>query len=365
MLIYKKYQFTIFKKFNMKLSQFDYTLNPDQIAKYPAKYRDESKMLILHKKTGDIEHKMFKDILDFCSEDDLFIFNNTKVFPARLYGNKEKTGAEIEVFLLRELNREQRLWDVLVDPARKIRIGNKLYFGENDNLVAEVIDNTTSRGRTLRFLFDGTHEEFKATLFKLGEMPIPKWIRPKAETLDNERYQTIFAEHEGAVAAPAAGLHFSRELLKRMEIKGVRTTNITLHMGLGHFRTVDVEDLSKHKMDSEQVIITESSADAINMAKERGSKIFSVGVTVMRAIETSVTTRNQIKPFNGWTNKFIFPPYSFSIADALISNFQLPMSTMLMTAAAFGGYENVMRAYYTAQKEGYRFGTYGDALLII
>ncbi len=349
----------------MKLSQFNYNLNPDQIAKYPSKYRDESRLLVLNRKTGEIEHKMFKDILEYCNEEDIFIFNNTKVFPARLYGNKEKTGAEIEVFLLRELNREQRLWDVLVDPARKIRIGNKLYFGENDNLVAEVIDNTTSRGRTLRFLFDGTHEEFKATLFKMGEMPVPKWIRAKAEALDNERYQTIYAQHEGAVAAPAAGLHFSRELLKRMEIKGVNSTFITLHMGLGHFRTVDVEDLSKHKMDSEQVIISEESAGEINRAKERGKKVFAVGVTVMRAIETSVTTRNELKPFNGWTNKFIFPPYSFSIADAFITNFQLPQSTMLMTAAAFGGYDNVMRAYNVAIKEDYKFGTYGDAMLII
>ncbi len=349
----------------MKLSQFNYNLNPDLIAKYPAKYRDESRLLVLNKKTGETEHRIFKDILDYCSEHDTFIFNNTKVFPARLYGNKEKTGAEIEVFLLRELNREQRLWDVLVDPARKIRIGNKLYFGENDNLVAEVIDNTTSRGRTLRFLFDGTHEEFRATLFKLGEMPVPKWIRNKAESIDTERFQTIFAEQEGAVAVPAAGLHFSRELLKRMEIAGVNTTHVTLHMGLGHFRTVDVEDLSKHKMDSEQVIITEECASKINQTKERGSKVFSVGVTVLRAIETSVTTRNQLKPLNGWTNKFIFPPYSFSIADALITNFQLPQSTMLMSAAAFGGYDNVMKAYHLAMKEGYRFGTYGDAMLII
>ncbi len=349
----------------MKLSQFNYPLNPDQIAKYPSKHRDESRLMVLHKKSGEIEHRIFKDILEYYSEEDLFIFNNTKVFPASLYGNKEKTGAEIEVFLLRELNREQRLWDVLVDPARKIRIGNKLYFGENDNLVAEVIDNTTSRGRTLRFLFDGTHEEFRSTLFKLGEMPIPKWIRPKAETIDIERYQTIFALHEGAVAAPAAGLHFSRELLKRMEIMGINTTSITLHMGLGHFRTVDVEDLSKHKMDSEQVIITEETANTINAAKAKGKKVISVGVTVMRAIETTVTTQKEVKPYNGWTNRFIFPPYSFSIADALISNFQLPQSTMLMTAAAFGGYDNVMRAYSVALKEGYKVGTYGDALLII
>lgn len=349
----------------MKLSQFNYTLNLEQIAKYPAKYRDESRMMVLHKDTGKIEHKMFKDILDYCSEDDLFIFNNTKVFPARLYGNKEKTGAEIEVFLLRELSQEQKLWDVLVDPARKIRIGNKLYFGENDNLVAEVIDNTTSRGRTLRFLFDGTHEEFKATLFKLGQMPIPKWIRAKAENLDNERYQTIYAKHEGAVAAPAAGLHFSRELLKRMEIKGVNQTCITLHMGLGNFRSVDVEDLSKHKMDSEQVIITQESVNIINETKGKRKKVFAIGATVMRAIETSVTTKSELSPFDGWTNKFIFPPYTFSIADALVTNFQLPKSTMLMSAAAFGGYDKVMKAYSVALKEGYKVGAYGDAFLII
>lgn len=349
----------------MKLSQFNYPLTADHIAKYPAKYRDESKLLVLNRKDGSIEHKTFKDILEYCTENDTFVFNNTKVFPARLKGNKEKTGAEIEVFLLRELNSEQKLWDVLVDPARKIRIGNKLYFGENDNLVAEVIDNTTSRGRTLRFLFDGSHEEFKATLFKLGEMPVPKWIRSKAESIDSERYQTIFAQHEGAVAAPAAGLHFSRELLKRMEIMGINTTNITLHMGLGHFRTVDVEDLSKHKMDSEQVIITEDAANCINGTKERGNKIFAVGITTLRAIETSVTTQKLLKPFNGWTNKFIFPPYAFSVPDALISNFQLPQSTMLMSVAAFGGFEYVMNAYNVALKEGYKFGTYGDAMLII
>ncbi|MEA5005106.1 MAG: tRNA preQ1(34) S-adenosylmethionine ribosyltransferase-isomerase QueA [Rikenellaceae bacterium] len=349
----------------MKLSQFNYSLNPDQIAKYPAKYRDESRLMVLHKGTGEIEHRVFKDILDYCDEDDIFIFNNTKVFPARLNGNKEKTGAEIEVFLLRELNSEQKLWDVLVDPARKIRIGNKLYFGENDNLVAEVIDNTTSRGRTLRFLFDGTHEEFKATLFKLGEMPLPKWIRSKVENIDYERYQTIFAQTEGAVAAPAAGLHFSRELLKRMEIKGVNSTYITLHMGLGHFRTVDVEDLSKHKMDSEQVDISEESANFINQTKDKGKKAFVVGVTVLRAVETSVTTQGRLKPFVGWTNKFIFPPYNFSVPDALVTNFQLPQSTMLMSVAAFGGYDIVMNAYHVALKEGYRFGTYGDAMLII
>ncbi len=349
----------------MKLSQFNYPLTPDLIAKYPAKFRDESRLLVLNKKDGSIIHKDFKDILEYCNENDTFIFNDTKVFPARLYGNKEKTGAEIEIFLLRELNSEQRLWDVLVDPARKIRIGNKLYFGDNDNLVAEVIDNTTSRGRTLRFLFDGTYDEFKSTLFKMGEMPLPKWIRAKVEAVDTERYQTIFAKNEGAVAAPAAGLHFSRELLKRLEIKGVNKTFITLHMGLGHFRTVDVEDLSKHKMDSEPVIITEETSEIINKTKDDGNKVFAVGITVLRALESSVTTQNKITPFNGWTNKFIFPPYNFSVPDALVTNFHLPQSTMLMSVAAFGGYDYVMNAYNEAVKEGYKFGTYGDAMLII
>jgi len=349
----------------MKLSQFNYPITSELIAKYPPKYRDESRLLILHRNSGEIEHKTFKDIINFCNEHDTFVFNNTKVFPARLYGNKEKTGAEIEVFLLRELNRENKLWDVLVDPARKIRIGNKLYFGENDALVAEVIDNTTSRGRTLRFLFDGSYDEFKATLFKLGEMPIPKWIRQRAEPIDSERYQTIYALHEGAVAAPAAGLHFSRELLKRMDIKGVNKAYITLHMGLGHFRTVDVEDLSKHKMDSEQVLISEETAKIINNTKEKGNKVFAVGITVARAMETSVTTQNKLKEFEGWTNKFIFPPYTFAIPDAFISNFHLPQSTMLMSVAAFGGFDNIMKAYKVAIKEGYKFGTYGDAMLII
>lgn len=348
----------------MKLSQFNYPLSPSLIAKYPTQFRDDSRLMVLHKKSGQIEHRTFKDLLEYCNEDDTLVFNDTKVFPARLYGNKEKTGAEIEIFLLRELNREQRLWDVLVDPARKIRIGNKLYFGDNDNLIAEVIDNTTSRGRTLRFLFDGTYEEFKSTLFKLGEMPLPNWIR-KVEAIDEERYQTIYAEHEGAVAAPAAGLHFSRELLKRLDLKKVNKTYLTLHMGLGHFREVDVEDLSKHKMDSEPFIITEESADQINATKDRGNKVFAIGITVLRAMETTVTTQNRLKPYNGWTNKFIFPPYTFGVPDALVTNFHLPGSTMLMSVAAFGGYDNVMNAYNVAVKEGYRFSVYGDAMLII
>lgn len=349
----------------MKLSQFNFELSPEQIAKYPAKYRDESKLMVLHKDTGEIEHKIFKDILQYCDEGDVFVFNDTKVFPARLNGNKEKTGAEIEVFLLRELNKEQRLWDVLVDPARKIRIGNKLYFGDDDSLVAEVIDNTTSRGRTLRFLFDGPYEEFRRALFAVGEIPIPKWIRNKPEEIDYERFHTIYAANEGAVATPAAGLHFSRELFKRMEIKGIDTAFLTLHMGLGHFRRVDVEDLSKHKMDSEQMFISEETADKVNKAKARGHKVFAVGITVVRALETPVTTKNEVKPFNGWTNKFIFPPYQFAIPSAMVTNFHLPASTMLMTVASFGGFDNVMNAYEVALKEGYKFGTYGDAMLII
>lgn len=349
----------------MKLSQFNFNLPADLISSYPSKNRDESRMMVLNKKTGTLEHVIFKDIINYMSEKDVVVFNNTKVFPARLYGNKEKTGAEIEVFLLRELNKDQRLWDVLVDPARKIRIGNKLYFGENDALVAEVIDNTTSRGRTLRFLCDGSYENFKATLFRLGEMPLPKWIRKTVEPIDNERYQTIFAKVEGAVAVPDGALHFSKELLKRMEIKGVASAEITLHVGMGHFRAVDVEDLSKHKMDSEPVVITEGTAQMINNAKSNGNRIFATGIDVLRAVETSVTTKKEIKPFDGWTNKFIFPPYDFCIPDALITNFQMPQSTMLMFVAAFGGYDMVMNAYNTAVKEKYHFGAYGDALLII
>ncbi len=349
----------------MKLSHFNFNLPTDLIAKYPAKYRDESRLMVLHRKTGKIEHKVFKDIIKYFSEKDVLIFNNTKVFPARLYGNKEKTGAEIEVFLLRELNREQRLWDVLVDPARKIRIGNKLYFGENDALVAEVIDNTTSRGRTLRFLFDGNYDEFKKTLFALGEMPLPKWIRKQVEPIDSERYQTIFAKHEGAVAAPAAGLHFSRELMKRFEIKGVDFAEVTLHMGLGSFRTVDVEDLTKHKMDSEQIFIPQETVDIVNKAKEAKQNVCAVGTTVLRTIETSVTTQGFLKPYEGWTNKFIFPPYDFNVPNRLVTNFHLPLSTLLMSTAAFGGYDLVIKAYELAVKEKYQFGSYGDAMMIM
>ncbi|WP_291857632.1 tRNA preQ1(34) S-adenosylmethionine ribosyltransferase-isomerase QueA [Marinilabilia sp.] len=349
----------------MKLSKFKYKLPEELIALHPSPNRDESRLMVVHKDTGKIEHKVFKDIINYFDEKDVMVFNNTKVFPARLYGNKEKTGAEIEVFLLRELNKEQRLWDVLVDPARKIRIGNKLYFGDNDSLVAEVIDNTTSRGRTLRFLFDGSHEEFKETLYSLGETPLPKFINRKVEPEDQERYQTIFAKHEGAVAAPTAGMHFSRELLKRFEIKGVDFSYVTLHVGLGSFRSVDVEDLTKHKMDSEQIIISDEAAKMINQAKDERRRICAVGTTVMRTIESSVSTKGHVNYFEGWTNKFIFPPYEFSVADSMVSNFHLPYSTLLMMVAAFGGYDLIMKAYKVAVKEKYRFGTYGDAMLII
>ena len=349
----------------MKLSQYKYNLPEDLIAKYPSENRDESRLMILDRKAGKIEHKIFKEIIEYFDEQDIMVFNNTKVFPARLYGNKEKTGAEIEVFLLRELNKEQRLWDVLVDPARKIRIGNKLYFGEDDILVAEVIDNTTSRGRTLRFLFDGDYEEFKKTLYKLGETPLPKFIKRKVQPEDSERYQTIFAKHEGAVAAPTAGLHFSRELLKRLEIKGIEFAEITLHVGLGNFRTVDVEDLTKHKMDSEQIIIEEKAVDIINRAKERKKEICAVGTTVLRTLESSVSTQGFLKPYDGWTNKFIFPPYEFRVPTRIISNFHLPLSTLLMMVSAFAGYEFLFEAYNIAIKEKYRFGTYGDAMLVL
>jgi len=349
----------------MKLSKFKFNLPKELIAQYPTPNRDESRLLVLNRKTGEIEHKMFKDVLDYFSENDSFVMNNTKVFPARLYGNKEKTGAKIEVFLLRELNRESLLWDVLVDPARKIRIGNKLYFGENDELVAEVIDNTTSRGRTLRFLFDGPYEDFKNTMMSLGETPVPKYIDRPVEELDYERYQTIFAKEEGAVAVPTAGLHFSRELMKRMELKGIHFAPVTLHVGLGTFRPVEVEDLTKHKMDSEQMAISEEAANIVNNTKQSKGKVCVVGTTAMRAVETSVSTEGLLKPFEGWTNKFIFPPYEFSIADAMISNLHAPESTLLMQVAAFGGYENVMAAYKVAIKEKYRFQAYGDAMLII
>jgi len=349
----------------MKLSKFKYNLPDELIALHPTQNRDESRLMVLNRNTGEIEHKIFKDVVDYFNNNDIMVFNNTKVFPARLYGNKEKTGAQIEVFLLRELNREQRLWDVLVDPARKIRIGNKLYFGDDDLLVAEVIDNTTSRGRTLRFLFDGTYEEFKDTLYNLGETPLPKFINRPVEEEDAHRYQTVYAKHEGAVAAPTAGLHFSRELLKRLEIKGVNFADITLHVGLGNFRSVDVEDLTKHKMDSEQIWIRDEAVEIVNNAKLNKQHICAVGTTVMRTLESSVSTNGMLKPYEGWTNKFIFPPYEFSVADSMISNFHLPLSTLLMMVAAFAGYDKLMNAYKIAMKEKYRFGTYGDAMLII
>ena len=349
----------------MKLSNYGFDFKPELIAQYPEINRDESRLIVVHRDTGEIGHRVFKDILDYLEEQDRFVFNATKVFPARLYGNKEQTGAEIEIFLLRELNRELRLWDVLVDPARKIRIGNKLYFGEDDILGAEVIDNTTSRGRTLRFLYDGSYEEFKETLYRLGETPLPRWVRKTVEPEDAERYQTIFAEKEGAVVAPTAGMHFSKHLLKWMEIKGIERSFITLHAGLGNFRNVDVEDLSKHKVDSEQFFVTEQSAEEINSAKRDGHKVVAIGTTVMRTLETVVSTHGFIKPQSGWTNKFIFAPYDFTVADAMVSNLHLPGSTQLMMVAAFGGYDNVMNAYDIAVKEGYRFGTYGDAMLIL
>ena len=349
----------------MKLSEFKFDLPEELIADHPVENRDESRLMVLHRETGKIEHRLFKDIIEYFDEGDVMIMNNTRVFPARMYGNKEKTGAKIEVFLLRELNRESLLWDVLVDPARKIRIGNKLYFGDDESLVAEVIDNTTSRGRTLRFLFDGPYEEFKQKITELGETPLPKYIKRDVVPEDEDRYQTIYAKEEGAVAAPTAGLHFSRELLKRLEIKGIDFAEITLHIGLGTFRTVEVEDLTKHKMDSEQVIISEKCADIVNKAKVNKKKVCAVGTTSMRAIETSVSTEGLLKPYDGWTNKFIFPPYDFSIADCLITNFHTPLSTLLMMISAFAGHDLMMEAYHEAIKEKYRFYSYGDAMLIL
>lgn len=349
----------------MKLSKFKFDLPESLIALHPTPNRDDSRLMVLWKDSGKIEHHQFKDIINFFDNKDVMVFNNTKVFPARLKGNKEKTGAEIEVFLLRELNREQRLWDVLVDPARKIRIGNKLYFGEDDMLVAEVIDNTTSRGRTLRFLYDGPYEEFKNTLYELGETPLPKFINREVIPEDRERYQTIYAKHEGAVAAPTAGMHFSRELLKRLEIKGLEFSYVTLHVGLGNFRSVDVEDLTKHKMDSEPIIILEEATEIVNKAKEGGHRVCAVGTTTMRTLESSVSTQGFLKPYEGWTNKFIFPPYDFSVADSMVSNFHLPLTTLVMMVSAFAGYNRLMDAYKVAIKEKYRFGTYGDAMLIL
>ncbi len=349
----------------MKLSHFKFDLPLDLLAERPAEHRDEARLMVLNRKEQTIEHKMFKDLIDYFDEGDLMVLNNTKVFPARMYGEKEKTGARIEVFLLRELNAESRLWDVLVDPARKIRIGNKLFFGDDESLVAEVIDNTTSRGRTLRFLYDGSYEEFRTKLEELGETPLPKYIKRAVEPEDEERYQTIYAKHEGAVAAPTAGLHFSKHLMKRLEIKGVDFAEVTLHVGLGTFSPVEVEDLSKHKMDSEQSLITTETADAVNRAIDNKRRICAVGTTVMRAMESSVSSNNHLNPFNGWTNKFIFPPYDFSIANCMITNFHTPKSTLMMMVAAFAGYDFLMKAYKEAVKEKYKFYSYGDAMLII
>ncbi len=349
----------------MKLSEFKFDLPASLVAQYPTPNRDDSRLMVLHRKDGSIEHKQFRDILQYFGDGDVMIFNNTKVFPARMYGNKEKTGAKIEVFLLRELNKTMRLWDVLVDPARKIRVGNKLYFGDNDALVAEVIDNTTSRGRTIRFLFDGTDEELNAVLASLGETPIPRLLGREVEADDTERFQTIYAQHVGAVAAPSAGLHFSRELMKRLEINGVNFADVTLHIGLGAFRPVEVEDLTKHKSESENFIVPEQACDIVNTAIDAKKRVCAVGTTTMRAIESSVSASGHMKPVEGWTDKFIFPPYDFSIANAMITNFHLPESTLLMMAAAFAGYDHLMNAYKVAMKEKYRFFTYGDAMLII
>ncbi len=349
----------------MKLSAFHFDLPEELIAQHPAEYRDESRLMVLNRKEQTIEHKKFKDVIDYFEDGDLMVLNNTKVFPARMYGNKEKTGARIEVFLLRELNAENRLWDVLVDPARKIRIGNKLFFGEDDSLVAEVIDNTTSRGRTLRFLYDGSYEAFRQKLKELGETPIPKHIDRAVEPEDAERFQTIYAKEEGAVAAPTAGLHFSKHLMKRLEIKGVDFADITLHIGLGTFNPVEVEDLSKHKMDSEQINVPEDTCTMVNNAINKKRRVCAVGTTVMRSIESTVSSNGRLNPYAGWTNKFIFPPYEFSIANCMISNLHPSKSTLMMQVAAFAGYDFLMRAYEEAIKEGYRFSTYGDAMLII
>ncbi|MDG1760991.1 MAG: tRNA preQ1(34) S-adenosylmethionine ribosyltransferase-isomerase QueA [Flavobacteriaceae bacterium] len=349
----------------MKLSHFNFDLPENLLAEYPSDLRDGSRLMVLNRKDQTIEHKHFKDIIDYFDEGDVMVLNNTKVFPARLIGNKEKTGARIEVFLLRELNEEQRLWDVLVDPARKIRIGNKLYFGEDESLVAEVIDNTTSRGRTLRFLYDGTYDDFRQKLSELGQTPLPKYIKRAEEEFDRERYQTIYAKHEGAVAAPTAGMHFSKHLLKRLEIKGIDMAEITLHVGLGTFNPVEVEDLSKHKMDSEELIIDQSAVDTINQAKQNKKKICAVGTTVMRGLESSVSSSNTLNTYEGWTHKFIFPPHDFSIADAMITNFHTPKSTLLMMVSAFADHDFIKKAYKEAIKEKYKFYSYGDAMLII
>ena len=349
----------------MKLSNFKFKLPEERIALEPCYHRDESKLMVIHRDTGEIEHTIFKNVCHYFDEGDTFVFNDSQVFPARLFGTKDKTNARIEVFLLRELNEELRLWDVLVDPARKIRIGNKLYFGEDNSMVAEVIDNTTSRGRTLRFLFDGTHEEFKSSLYEFGVAPLPSYINRAATSEDLERFQTIYACKEGSVSAPAAGMHFSRELMKRMEIFRIEKAFLTLHIGLGNFRDIDVEDLTKHKMDSEQLFVEREACEMVNRAKSNGKKVCVVGTSTLKAVETATGTDGQLKEYEGWTNKFIFPPYECTLPDALITNFHMPFSPMLMIACSFGGYEKVMKGYEEALKEDYRFGAYGDAMLII
>ncbi|HSR39679.1 MAG TPA: tRNA preQ1(34) S-adenosylmethionine ribosyltransferase-isomerase QueA [Phnomibacter sp.] len=349
----------------MKLSQFKFDLPLNLIAQNPLKRREDSRLLVVNRKTGNMEDRHFYEIMDFFNDKDVFVVNNTKVFPARMYGRKEKTGAKIEVFLLRELNRPNRLWDVIVDPARKIRVGNKLYFGDNDELVAEVIDNTTSRGRTIKFLWEESEESFRQMLDFLGETPLPKYIKRKPDETDKERYQTVYAKYEGAVAAPTAGLHFSRELIKRCEIKGIRFAEVTLHTGLGTFRPIEVEDLSKHKMDAEYYRIDETACRIVNKAKTDGHRICSIGTTTMRALESSFTAEKLLKPSEGWTNMFIHPPYEFNIADALVTNFHLPKTSLLIMASAFAGYDLVMEAYKKAIKDKYRFFTYGDAMLLL
>lgn len=349
----------------MKLSQFKFKLPENLIATHPSEHRDECRMMVVDTRDGSITHHIFKEFINYFDEGDVVVFNDTKVFPARLFGNKEKTGACIEVFLLRELNEENKFWDVLVEPARKIRIGNKLYFGEDESMVAEVIDNTTNRGRTLRFLYDGPHDEFKSNLFAMGETPLPDYITRRAEPADADRYQNIYARNEGAVMAPAAGLHFSRELMKRMEIKGVESGFLTLHCGRGNFRDIDVEDLTKHRMDSEEMIVDEQLVDLVNAAKDRGSRVCAVGTSTMRALATSVCMNGHLMTYSGWTNKFIFPPYDFTVCNSMVSNFHLPYSTLLMMVCAFGGYDLIMKAYEIAIKEGYKFGAYGDAMLIL
>ncbi len=349
----------------MKLSQFKFKLPESLIAQYPTENRDECRLMVLNARTGEISHHIFKEIINYFEDGDVMIFNDTRVFPARLFGNKEKTGARIEVFLLRELNEENKFWDVLVEPARKIRIGNKLYFGEDDSMVAEVIDNTTSRGRTLRFLYDGPHDEFKQTLYSMGETPLPEYITRRAVPEDADNYQCIFAKNEGAVMAPAAGLHFSRELLKRLEIKGVERGFLTLHSGRGNYKEIDVEDLTKHRMDSEEMIVNDELVEMVNAAKDRGSSVCAVGTSVLRAVASAVCMNGHLMTYEGWTNKFIFPPYDFTVCNSMVSNFHMPLSTMLMMVAAFGGYEFVMKAYDVAVKEKYRFGAYGDAMLIL